>query len=78
MTNRGLDAGAATSNSSSDPWPAARCTHDNFYGAPPGSPGTHDLHDHPNYGSRDDENRRLVLVCLLGAVVLPQPPSAQK
>ena len=42
---------------------------DNFYGAPPGSPYTPDLPGHPNYGNRDGENHRLVVV-LLGAAVL--------
>ena len=44
--------------------------HDKFYGAPPGNPGKHDLHGRPNYGNRDGENRTLVLVCLLEAVLL--------
>jgi hypothetical protein len=70
ISHRGRDAGAATSNNFSGLWPVAGRKNDNFYGAPPGSPCTHDLHGHPNYGSRDGENRRPVLVCLLGAAVL--------
>ena len=78
MTNRGQDARGATSNSSSDPWHVAGRKRDKFYGAPPDSPGTHDLHDHPSYGSRDDENRRLVLVHLPGAAVPPPLTWVQK
>jgi hypothetical protein len=70
MINRGRDAGGATSNSSSGLWPVAGRKNDKFYGALPGSPGTHGLHGRPNYGNRDDENHRPVLVCLLGAAVL--------
>ena len=68
---RGPDARAATSSSSSDLWLVAGRKNDNFYGAPPGSPCTHDLHGHPNCGSRDGENHRPVLVRLLGVVLLP-------
>ena len=67
---RGRDVGGATSNNFFGLWPVAGRKHDNFYGAPPGNPGKHDLHGRPNCGNRDGENRTLVLVCLLEAVVL--------
>jgi hypothetical protein len=67
---RDPDAGGATSNNFFDLWLVAGRKHDNFYGAPPGNPCKHDPRGRPNYGNRDGENRTLVLVCLLEAVVL--------
>jgi hypothetical protein len=67
----GPGARAATSSNSFGLWLVAGRMHDNFYDAPPGSPCTHDLRGHPNYGNRDDENHRPVLVCLPGVVALP-------
>jgi hypothetical protein len=71
MTNRGRDAGGATSNSFSGLWPVAGRKNDNFYGALPGSPVKHDLRGHPDYDGRDGEHHTLVLVCFLEAAVLP-------
>lgn len=58
MTNRGPDAGGATSNSSADPGLAGRCTRGKFDAALPGSPCRRDLPGHSNYGSRDGHDHR--------------------
>ena len=68
---RGRDAGDATSSSFSGLWLAARCTSDRACAVPPYKTCTPDLHDRPSYDSRDGENHRPVLVCLLGAAVRP-------
>src|SRR3981081_4523398 len=68
---RGRDAGDATSSSFSGLWLAARCTSDRACVVPPHKTCTPDLHDRPSYDSRDGENHRPVLVCLLGAAVRP-------
>jgi hypothetical protein len=70
VSNRGRDAGGATSSSSSGLWLVAGRKHDKFYGAPRGNLYMHGLRGHPNCGSRDGENHRLALVYLLGATVL--------
>ena len=68
---RGRDAGDATSSSFSGLWLAAHCTSDRACVVPPYKTCTPDLRDRPNYDSRDGENHRPVLVCLLGAAVRP-------
>jgi hypothetical protein len=74
MTNRGQDAGGATSNSSAGLCLAGRCTRGKFDGALPGSPCRHDLRGHPNYGSRDGHDHRFAPELPLEVAVLPRLP----